>query len=164
MRWVVPVCALALLSCQSARNEPAGGQRIPLPAGARVVQPLAPAAVGDRMETAACYAGRSADEVAQSVKDGLAADWGPGGVRLIPNAAIPGRIVVVAQKGDRGLTGVIEPARAGGRCAEGEIAVSLGTHHVSAEAEPGQPENTAGPAGPRKIGQGRAPVVPTPAP
>jgi hypothetical protein len=134
-----------LAACQAAPVD-----RLALPEGGRVVEP--PAAVGVRVETSACYAGREPGALAAELADRLRPAWGE--TRIIPSPAAPGRYVVVGEQAGFGVAGVVDTPRRG-ECAAGEVWVSVGAHPLVQGSA-----TTVGPAGPRRAGHLRLPVVP----
>lgn len=137
--WLV-----VLLACR-AEDVPAA--RLPLPPGGRVVAPMA--RVGARVETGACYSGRTVEALAAETAVALRADWGE--VRIMGTAE---RMVLVGARGRRGLSGVVaKPNRA--QCTDGELWVSIGIHEIPAETG----ATAAGPEGPRTLGQTKFPMV-----
>jgi hypothetical protein len=74
-------------------------------------------------------------------------------LRVIPNAAVPGRFVVTGERAGLALSGVVDTARRG-ECAPGEIWVSVGAHEVAQAAA------TTGAVGPQRHRRLRLPVVP----
>jgi hypothetical protein len=137
--------------------------RLALPAEARVVADpaVSPAGPAGRVETQACVAGKPGADVAASTKAALAPSWGD--VQIIPNAAVPGRWVLVGGKdgyGGYGVSGLVDEVRRG-PCTEGEVYVSLGVHALAAEGA-GDGARGAGVRGVRSAAAGRLPVVLTP--